>query len=110
MHRESDLLSTSAHRHIKGLLESKPAGSAFRVSVDAGGCYGFQYHFNIDEAPGTDDHIFDQDGVRIVVDDVSLPFLEKVTIDFVEDLMGSYFNVNNPQASSSCGCGNSFSL
>ena len=104
-----DFLTSSAHQHIKTLLESKQEGAAFRISVDAGGCNGFQYIFNIDERK-PEDLLIEQEGVFIVVDAVSQPFLKNAQIDIVEDLMGSYIKVNNPEAASSCGCGNSFSV
>jgi iron-sulfur cluster insertion protein len=110
MMMRSDFLTHSALAHIKSLLKSKPQGSFFRVSVDAGGCNGFQYVFKIDDTLKEEDSLFEQEGATIAVDSVSQPFLEKAQIDFVEDLMGSYFKVNNPEAESSCGCGNSFSV
>lgn len=106
----TDFLTDAALKHIKTLLASKPEGSFFRISVDAGGCNGFQYVFKIDDAKQDGDSVFDQNGIPVVIDAVSLPFLETAQLDFVEDLMGSYFKVDNPEAESSCGCGNSFSL
>ncbi|HEX2580962.1 MAG TPA: iron-sulfur cluster insertion protein ErpA [Dongiaceae bacterium] len=81
-----------------------------RLAVSGGGCSGFQYGFSFDKHSNGDDHIFERDGVRIVVDDTSLDLLNGAEIDFVEDLIGASFQVRNPNATSSCGCGNSFAV
>lgn len=82
---------------------------ALRVAVDGGGCSGFQYDIRLD-APAADDLILEKDGQRVLVDPVSLPFLENAVIDFTEELIGARFVIENPNASSSCGCGISFSM
>ncbi len=84
-------------------------GQALRVAVEGGGCSGFQYEIVLD-APGTDDLVLEGQGQKVVVDTVSLPFLENAVIDFSEELIGARFVINNPNASSSCGCGTSFSM
>ena len=81
-----------------------------RVTVSGGGCSGFQYGFSFDDKIEEEDLIFERDGVKVVIDDVSLDFLTNGEVDFKEDLMGSYFVIENPNATSSCGCGTSFSI
>lgn len=81
-----------------------------RVSVSGGGCSGFQYHFDFDTAVNEEDTVIERDGVRVVVDEMSLDLLRGGELDYVEELVGSYFAVMNPNATSSCGCGSSFSI
>ena len=81
-----------------------------RVFVQGGGCSGFQYGFTFDDTRNEDDLVFERDGLKLVVDETSLDLLVGAEVDFVEDLVGSSFQVRNPNASSSCGCGSSFSL
>lgn len=104
-------LSASAAVRITKLaaLEGNPA-LMLRLTVSGGGCSGFQYGFSFDSTVNEDDHLFSRDAARLVVDDTSLDLLSGAEIDYVEDLMGSYFKVNNPNAASSCGCGSSFSI
>lgn len=85
------------------------AGKALRVAVEGGGCSGFQYAIDLDE-PASDDTVFESAGERVVIDATSMPFLGGATIDFTEELVGSRFTIDNPNASSSCGCGVSFSM
>lgn len=82
---------------------------ALRVAVEGGGCSGFQYDIRLDE-PAADDLVIERDGQRVLVDSVSLPFLANAVIDFSDELIGARFVVDNPNASSSCGCGTSFSI
>lgn len=84
-------------------------GQALRVAVEGGGCSGFQYEIKLDE-PAQDDLVLEGFGQKVVVDAVSLPFLAGATIDFSEELIGARFVIDNPNASSSCGCGTSFSM
>lgn len=84
-------------------------GHALRVAVEGGGCSGFQYEIKLD-APAEDDLVLEKDGQKVVVDSVSLPFLENAVIDFTEELIGARFVIENPNATSSCGCGTSFSM
>jgi iron-sulfur cluster assembly accessory protein len=84
-------------------------GQALRVAVEGGGCSGFQYDIRLD-APGADDLVLSGQGQSVLVDAVSLPFLSGATIDFSDELIGARFVINNPNASSSCGCGTSFSM
>lgn len=84
-------------------------GKALRVAVEGGGCSGFQYEIDLD-TPKDDDLVLEGQGETVVVDSVSLPFLAGATIDFTEELIGARFAIENPNASSSCGCGTSFSI
>ena len=84
-------------------------GKALRVAVEGGGCSGFQYEIKLDE-PAQDDLVLEGNGESVVVDAVSLPFLTGATIDFSEELIGARFVIDNPNASSSCGCGTSVSM
>jgi iron-sulfur cluster assembly accessory protein len=84
-------------------------GKALRVAVEGGGCSGFQYEIALD-IPGSDDLILKGNGETVVVDQVSLPFLANATIDYTEELIGARFVIDNPNATSSCGCGTSFSI
>lgn len=84
-------------------------GKALRVAVEGGGCSGFQYNIDLDE-PQDDDLILEGAGEKVLVDQVSLPFLENATIDFTDELIGARFVINNPNATTSCGCGTSFSI
>ena len=82
---------------------------ALRVAVEGGGCSGFQYDIRLDE-PDAEDLVLEKDGARVVIDPVSLPLLVNAVIDFTEELIGARFTIQNPNASSSCGCGISFSM
>ena len=84
-------------------------GKALRVAVEGGGCSGFQYEIVLDE-PKEDDLILEGDGQKVVIDTISLPFLANAVIDFTEELIGARFVIENPNATSSCGCGTSFSM
>ena len=104
-------VTASAASQISKILKAEAQESgALRVSVLGGGCSGFQYKFDLVDGPQADDQVVERDGVRVVVDPVSLPFLEGATIDFVNDLIGVSFQIDNPNATSSCGCGTSFSV
>ncbi len=84
-------------------------GQALRVAVEGGGCSGFQYEIKLD-APADDDLVLEKDGEKVLVDSVSLPFLTGAVIDFSDELIGARFVIENPNATSSCGCGTSFSM
>jgi iron-sulfur cluster insertion protein len=104
-------LSESAVKRIASLISAEgDTGLMLRLSVSGGGCSGFQYGFTFDNAIQVDDRVFERDGVKVVVDDTSLDLLSGAEIDFVEDLVGASFQVRNPNAKSSCGCGSSFSI
>jgi iron-sulfur cluster insertion protein len=105
------VVTESAARRIAALRVREQAEDAFlRIAVSGGGCSGFQYGFSFDDQRNEDDFVFERDGVAVVVDDVSLGLLTGAEVDFVEDLMGASFQIRNPNAASSCGCGNSFSI
>ena len=105
------VVTESAARRIAVLKQQEEAEGAFlRIAVSGGGCSGFQYGLSFDDQQNPDDFIFEKDGVAVVVDDVSLDLLKGAEVDFVEDMMGASFQIKNPNAASSCGCGNSFSI
>ena len=103
-------LTERAARRINEIMGGEPSGSMLRISVNGGGCSGFQYAFDIERASQPDDIVVQRDGATVLVDQVSLPFLEGSTIDFVDDLIGQSFKIQNPHATASCGCGTSFSV
>ena len=104
-------MSASAARRVKELRTAEGNDALMlRIAVSGGGCSGFQYGFSFDDAVRDDDLTFERDGVRVVVDDVSLDLLNGAEIDFVDELIGSAFQIRNPNATSSCGCGTSFSV
>jgi iron-sulfur cluster assembly accessory protein len=99
-----------AARRIGEILVKEPAGTMLRVSVEGGGCSGFQYKFDTERERADDDIVIEKSGATVLIDPVSLNFLAGSEIDFVDDLIGSSFKVNNPNATASCGCGTSFAL
>jgi iron-sulfur cluster assembly accessory protein len=99
-----------AARRIGEILRREPPGTMLRVSVEGGGCSGFQYKFDMDRAQGADDIVIARDGATVLIDQVSLGYLAGSEIDFVDDLIGASFRINNPLATASCGCGTSFSI
>jgi iron-sulfur cluster insertion protein len=99
-----------AAARIREIMSTQAAAKALRVAVNGGGCSGFQYEFTLVSAEEPGDTVIEQSGARVLVDDVSLPYLAGSELDFVDDLMGQSFRMKNPQAKSSCGCGTSFSL
>ena len=103
-------LTEAAADRITSMLTAEPDGSFFRVAVLGGGCSGFQYQFSIDTNREDEDRIFTSHNVDVVIDDMSLELVDHAELDYVQDLMGSYFAVNNPNATASCGCGTSFSV
>ena len=103
-------LSESAARRIGEILKTEPAGSMLRVSVEGGGCPGFQYKFDIERAKAADDLVLARDNAVVLIDPVSVNYMAGSQIDFVDDLIGQSFKINNPKATASCGCGTSFSL
>jgi iron-sulfur cluster assembly accessory protein len=107
---ETVTVSERAARKIGDILKSEPPGTMLRVSVEGGGCSGFQYKFDIERAKTDDDLAITRDGVTVLVDPVSVNYMKGSEIDFVDDLIGASFKVKNPKATASCGCGTSFSL
>lgn len=103
-------MTASAARRIAKVLEKDPGKIALRISVEGGGCSGFSYRFNLVDTQTADDIAITRDGATVLIDSVSLPFMDGSVIDFVDDLMGQSFQIKNPNATSSCGCGTSFSV
>lgn len=105
------VLTDRACQRIVYIIENEEKiGAMLRISVEGGGCSGFQYRFNLDWQAHKGEHIYEQDGAKFVIDDKSLAFLNHAKIDYVDDLGGAYFKVDNPNAKSGCGCGTSFSI
>ena len=103
-------VSERAARRIGEILKAEPAGTMLRVSVEGGGCSGFQYKFDMEREKADDDIVIERDGATVLIDETSLELLDGSTIDFVDDLVGQSFRITNPNATSSCGCGTSFAL
>jgi iron-sulfur cluster assembly accessory protein len=107
---ENITVTERAARRIGEILRREAPGTMLRVSVEGGGCSGFQYKFDVDRARAADDVVIERDGATVLIDQVSIGYLAGSEIDFVDDLIGASFRVNNPQATASCGCGTSFSI
>ena len=104
-------ISDGAAKQIADLIEKeKKDGMRLRVAVSGGGCSGFQYGFSLDDITNADDHLFAKNNIEVIVDEISLEYLSGSELDYVQDLIGSYFSIKNPNASSTCGCGTSFSI
>ena len=104
-------VSDSAVKRIAWLIEQEDGNGLFlRVSVSGGGCSGFQYGFTFDNEIRTEDSVFERNSVKVVVDETSLGLMDGAEIDFVEDMIGASFQIRNPMATASCGCGSSFSV
>jgi iron-sulfur cluster assembly accessory protein len=110
MSEASITVSERAARRIGEILKAEPAGAMLRVSVEGGGCSGFQYKFDVERTRADDDIVITRDGATVLIDPVSVRYMAGSEIDFVEDLIGAAFKVKNPQAKASCGCGTSFAL
>ena len=102
-------LTNSASERIKSVL-NKDKSSKFRVYVTGGGCSGFQYGFKFDDDQAFDDDVIDFGSFKVLIDSLSYPYLYGSTLDFVEDLSGAKFVINNPNAKTTCGCGESFTV
>ena len=104
-------LTDSLVNKVKQLREAEgDPGLMLRVSVHGGGCQGFEYGFEFDSKTEDGDQIFEKDGIKVVIDEASLGLLDGAEIDFVTEMIGASFKINNPNAKSSCGCGTSFSV
>lgn len=103
-------VSARAAQRIAEIVAAEPSARLLRVSVEGGGCSGFQYRFDLVEAREPADLVIERDGATVLIDEVSLPYLAGSEIDFVDDLMGTSFRVHNPNATASCGCGTSFAI
>ena len=102
-------VSKSALRRIVE-VSKKNKKKFFRISIDGGGCQGFSYKFDFDDKISENDKVLDYSEVKILIDSTSLGFINDAKLDFVEDMIGSYFKISNPKATSTCGCGISFSV
>jgi iron-sulfur cluster assembly accessory protein len=103
-------VSERAARKIGEILGREPSGTMLRVSVQGGGCSGFQYKFDTERAKADDDIVIERAGATVLIDPISLDYMAGSEIDFVDDLIGSSFKGHNPKATASCGCGTSFAL
>ena len=103
-------LTDRAARRINEIMAAEPQGSMLRISVNGGGCSGFQYAFDIDRARQEEDLVIEREGAKVLVDQISLQYMDGSTIDFVDDLIGQSFKIANPHATAACGCGTSFSI
>jgi iron-sulfur cluster assembly accessory protein len=103
-------ITASAAKRIARIVSEEPGAIALRVAVDGGGCSGFSYRFDLAGEVADDDRVFERDGARVLIDELSLVYMGGSEIDFVDDLMGQAFRINNPNAVASCGCGTSFSI
>ena len=108
--RELTLSANAIKRLAVITAQDKPDDRMLRVTVAGGGCSGFQYSFDLDRARGDDDLVFETDGMRVVTDSMSFEFIGSAEIDYVEELIGSYFTITNPNATASCSCGASFAV
>ena len=99
-----------AANRIREILGQEADRNALRVSVQGGGCSGFRYEFELIAAPDEGDLVIEKDGARVAIDPVSVPYMAGSEIDYVDDLIGASFQIKNPNAAASCGCGTSFSL
>ena len=107
---ENLTLTKSAAQRVDLIAQKQGKPAILRLSVEGGGCSGFQYKFDLDDAPESDDMISETDGVKLVVDPVSLDLLAGSVVDYVESLGGAAFKVENPNAAAGCGCGSSFGV
>ena len=103
-------VSDRALKKIENVCSKKNTDKYFRISVNGGGCQGFSYSFGFDNTVKDDDKVLNFEKVKVLIDETSLGFIEGSKLDYVEDMIGSYFKISNPNASSTCGCGTSFSI
>ncbi|MGL4636916.1 MAG: iron-sulfur cluster insertion protein ErpA [Beijerinckiaceae bacterium] len=104
------ILTDRAAKQVSTILSNEPEGSTLRISVKGGGCSGFSYGFDIGQDKAADDIVISKADATVLIDAVSIEYMKGATIDFVDDLMGQSFRIENPLATSGCGCGTSFSL
>ncbi len=108
--RDGISVTDAVFTQLAAILASEGSDKMLRVAVLGGGCSGFQYKFDLETATNDDDVVIEKDGARVVVDSVSQPFLDGAIIDYKDELIGAHFAIDNPNATSSCGCGTSFSM
>jgi iron-sulfur cluster assembly accessory protein len=105
------LLTERAAKRIGKVLSRQPKGTVLRIVVAGGGCSGFQYEYKlVQETPANDDLVLERDNAKVLIDSLSLEFMGGAEIDYVDDLIGQSFEIRNPNAVASCGCGTSFSV
>ncbi len=111
MSNQTITMTQNAAARIAHILKAEPGGTVLRVSVEGGGCSGFQYRYDlVADDRAADDLVLDENGATVLIDAVSQQYLEGSEIDFVDDLIGQSFQIRNPNATAACGCGTSFSL
>ena len=104
-------ITTEAAKKIKSIIEEEDPVPKLRIFVQGGGCTGFQYGFSLEELPpAEDDFVFDKDGISVVIDSMSLQYLNESELDYTQSLAGANFTIRNPNVKSTCGCGSSFSV
>ncbi len=103
-------LTDTAARQITKVAQGHESRKILRISVDSGGCAGFQYDFKFVQSPHAEDLVFTHQDATVVIDPLSFKFIQNSQLDYVEELIGSYFTIRNPNAQTSCGCGNSFTV
>ena len=104
------VVSTAAAKRVAKILATEPDMTALRVSVEGGGCSGFSYKLDLTDDVQDDDMVLEAEGAKVLIDPISLMYMGGSVIDFVDDLMGQSFQIKNPNATASCGCGTSFSM
>ncbi len=104
------IVTHSAATRVCEIMSDEPEGSMLRISVEGGGCSGFQYKYDLVQNRDADDLVLEREGATILIDQMSLQFLSGSEIDYVDDLIGAAFKINNPNATAGCGCGTSFSI
>ncbi len=104
-------ISDSAAKKIKSIIDEEDSSLKLRVFVQGGGCSGFQYGFTLEGLPpAEDDFTFEKDGIGVVVDNISMQYMNEAEVDYKEDLMGASFTIKNPNVTATCGCGSSFTI
>jgi iron-sulfur cluster insertion protein len=104
-------ITPAAAKKIKSIIDAEDSSLKLRVFVEGGGCTGFKYGFSVEELPPADDDFtFEKDGVGVVIDSVSMQYMTEAEIDYTESMMGSNFNIRNPNITATCGCGSSFAV
>lgn len=110
MSEPSITISPSAAKRIVELVKADSNAELFRVSVEGGGCSGFQYRFDLIQSAAPEDMLIERDGATVAIDPTSVPFISGSEIDFIDELIGAQFKISNPNATAACGCGTSFSV
>jgi iron-sulfur cluster insertion protein len=104
-------ITSDAAKKIKSIIDEEDPSLKLRVSVQGGGCTGFQYGFSLEELPpAEDDFVFDKDGISVIIDSISLQYLNDAELDYTQNLSGANFTIRNPNVKATCGCGSSFSV